>query len=187
MCHLVPDTGTNLLAARKLMCHLVPDTGTHLLAARIARKLSLDTLWLLHLAPQAHLEEEKQRQQAEQAQQQQQQEVLQAQEECSQQQHEHEQQQSQPLQQQNDQAAAGIQSQRAFSSSGRSSNAMQHQQQQPELQLPSFKRLRSTVNARDLYRRTPLLVAAKHGHLECAQMLADAAANIFAVDREGNT
>ncbi|KAF8072581.1 ankrd52 [Scenedesmus sp. PABB004] len=74
----------------------------------------------------------------------------------------------------------------------------QQQQQQPqpparqqqgatELQLPSFKRLRSTVNARDLYRRTPLIVAAKQGHLECTQLLVEAASNLFAVDREGNT
>jgi hypothetical protein len=141
--------------------------------------------------PQAHLEEEKQRQQAEaqQQQQQQQQELLQAQEQCSQQQHD-QQQLSQASQQQHQQqqAAARGQSQHAFSSGHGSANpTQQQQQQQPELHLPSFKRLRSTVNARDLYRRTPLLVAAKHGHLECAQLLSDAAANIFAVDREGNT
>jgi ankyrin repeat protein len=58
---------------------------------------------------------------------------------------------------------------------------------QPEVQLASFKRLRHTVNARDLYRRTPLIVAAKQGHLECAHLLVDAASNLFAVDREGNT
>lgn len=63
----------------------------------------------------------------------------------------------------------------------------QQQQQQAEVQLPSFKRLRQTVNARDLYRRTPLIVAAKQGHLECAHLLVDAASNLFAVDREGNT
>jgi ankyrin repeat protein len=59
--------------------------------------------------------------------------------------------------------------------------------QQAELHLSSFKRLRHTVNARDLYRRTPLIVAAKQGHLECAHLLVDAASNLFAVDREGNT
>jgi len=56
-----------------------------------------------------------------------------------------------------------------------------------DVQLPSFKRLRHTVNARDLYRRTPLIVAAKQGHLECTHLLVDAASNLFAVDREGNT
>lgn len=56
-----------------------------------------------------------------------------------------------------------------------------------DVQLSSFKRLRHTVNARDLYRRTPLIVAAKQGHLECTHLLVDAASNLFAVDREGNT
>lgn len=58
---------------------------------------------------------------------------------------------------------------------------------QPELQLPSFVKLRQAVNARDLYRRTPLIVAAKQGHLECTKVLVEAASNLFAVDREGNT
>jgi ankyrin repeat protein len=65
------------------------------------------------------------------------------------------------------------------------------QQVQPhqslEQQLASFRRLRQTVNARDLYRRTPLIVAAKQGHLACTQLLVEGAANLFAVDREGNT
>jgi ankyrin repeat protein len=65
------------------------------------------------------------------------------------------------------------------------------QQVQPhpslEQQLVSFRRLRQTVNARDLYRRTPLIVAAKQGHLHCTQLLVEGAANLFAVDREGNT
>lgn len=59
--------------------------------------------------------------------------------------------------------------------------------QQPEPQLASFMKLRQAVNARDLYRRTPLIVAAKQGHLECTQTLVEAASNLFAVDREGNT
>ena len=59
--------------------------------------------------------------------------------------------------------------------------------QQPEMQLASFVKLRQVVNARDLYRRTPLIVAAKQGHLECTQTLVEAASNLFAVDREGNT
>eukprot|EP00878_Enallax_costatus_P007723 GHUV01008084.1.p1 GENE.GHUV01008084.1~~GHUV01008084.1.p1 ORF type:complete len:569 (+),score=179.35 GHUV01008084.1:523-2229(+) len=59
--------------------------------------------------------------------------------------------------------------------------------QQPDLQLASFVKLRQVVNARDLYRRTPLIVAAKQGHLECTQTLVEAASNLFAVDREGNT
>lgn len=67
----------------------------------------------------------------------------------------------------------------------------QQQQVQPhqplEQQLVSFRRLRQTVNARDLYRRTPLIVAAKQGHLVCTQLLVEGAANLFAVDREGNT
>lgn len=57
----------------------------------------------------------------------------------------------------------------------------------PDVQLASFKRLRRTVNARDLYRRTPLIVAAKQGHLDCTKLLVDAASNLFAMDREGNT
>jgi ankyrin repeat protein len=65
------------------------------------------------------------------------------------------------------------------------------QQVQPhqslEQQLLSFRRLRQTVNARDLYRRTPLIIAAKQGHLHCTQLLVEGAANLFAVDREGNT
>lgn len=61
------------------------------------------------------------------------------------------------------------------------------QSRQPELQLPSFVKLRQAVNARDLYRRTPLIVAAKQGHLECTKVLVEAASNLFAVDREGNT
>lgn len=74
----------------------------------------------------------------------------------------------------------------------RSSSNHQQQRQQSasssnEVLLPSFKKLRQTVNARDLYRRTPLIVAAKQGHLECAHLLVDAASNLFAVDREGNT
>jgi hypothetical protein len=64
----------------------------------------------------------------------------------------------------------------------------QVQPHQPlEQQLVSFRRLRQTVNARDLYRRTPLIVAAKQGHLLCTQLLVEGAANLFAVDREGNT
>lgn len=64
----------------------------------------------------------------------------------------------------------------------------QVQPHQPlEQQLVSFRRLRQTVNARDLYRRTPLIVAAKQGHLVCTQLLVEGAANLFAVDREGNT
>jgi hypothetical protein len=67
----------------------------------------------------------------------------------------------------------------------------QQEQVQPhqplEQQLVSFRRLRQTVNARDLYRRTPLIVAAKQGHLHCTQLLVEGAANLFAVDREGNT
>lgn len=68
----------------------------------------------------------------------------------------------------------------------------QQQQQQPaapqqELQLASFTKLRQAVNARDLYRRTPLIIAAKQGHLECTEILVESASNLFAVDREGNT
>jgi ankyrin repeat protein len=59
--------------------------------------------------------------------------------------------------------------------------------QQPEVHFNSFKKLRQTVNARDLYRRTPLIVAAKQGHLNCTELLLEAAANLFAIDREGNT
>lgn len=72
-------------------------------------------------------------------------------------------------------------------SAGRAQPAPSQGSGSSELQLASFKRLRHTVNARDLYRRTPLIVAAKQGHLECAHLLVDAASNLFAVDREGNT
>eukprot|EP00882_Tetradesmus_deserticola_P011719 GHRQ01012398.1.p1 GENE.GHRQ01012398.1~~GHRQ01012398.1.p1 ORF type:complete len:379 (+),score=152.27 GHRQ01012398.1:490-1626(+) len=69
----------------------------------------------------------------------------------------------------------------------------QHVQQQVqphqplEQQLVSFRRLRQMVNARDFYRRTALIVAAKQGHLRCTQLLVEGATNLFAVDREGNT
>jgi ankyrin repeat protein len=56
-----------------------------------------------------------------------------------------------------------------------------------EQQLLSFQTLRHTVNARDVFRRTPLIVAAKQGHLDCVRLLVEAAANLFAMDREGNT
>lgn len=85
----------------------------------------------------------------------------------------------QQREQQPQQASAGQVQQASSQESGSSA--------QTELQLASFKRLRHTVNARDLYRRTPLIVAAKQGHLECAHLLVDAASNLFAVDREGNT
>lgn len=131
----------------------------------------------------AHIEAEKQRQQEEEAAAQQQQEAAAAAaaEADQQSQQEQQQQQQQPPPQQ--------QQQQSSQSSGGQQQLQPppQQQQQTEVQLPSFKRLRQTVNARDLYRRTPLIVAAKQGHLECAHLLVDAASNLFAVDREGNT
>ena len=49
------------------------------------------------------------------------------------------------------------------------------------------KRLRKAVNGRDLYYRTPLLLAAKRGNLSCVRCVVESAANLFAVDREANT
>lgn len=149
---------------------------------------------LSHL--QAHMAAEAQRRrQEEQAQQQQQQQATspqldqppaeQAQElgqtpTPQQPQQQQEQEQAQQQREQHPQQASAGQVQQASSQESGSSA-------QTELQLASFKRLRHTVNARDLYRRTPLIVAAKQGHLECAHLLVDAASNMFAVDREGNT
>lgn len=150
---------------------------------------------LSHL--QAHMAAEAQRRrQEEQAQQQQQQQATSPQldqppaeqaQELGQtptpqqpQQQQQEQEQAQQQREQHPQQASAGQVQQASSQESGSSA-------QTELQLASFKRLRHTVNARDLYRRTPLIVAAKQGHLECAHLLVDAASNMFAVDREGNT
>lgn len=149
---------------------------------------------LSHL--QAHMAAEAQRRrQEEQAQQQQQQQATSPQldqpsaeqaEELGQTptpqqpQQQQEQEQAQQQREQHPQQASAGQVQQASSQESGSSA-------QTELQLASFKRLRHTVNARDLYRRTPLIVAAKQGHLECAHLLVDAASNLFAVDREGNT
>jgi ankyrin repeat protein len=132
---------------------------------------------------QAHMEAEKRRQQEELAAQQQQQQQQQQEEQALQTQQlsiAHQQQAHSPAQQQPQQQAEAA---ATDAPAGRqpASNT------QPEVQLASFKRLRHTVNARDLYRRTPLIVAAKQGHLECAHLLVDAASNLFAVDREGNT
>ena len=52
---------------------------------------------------------------------------------------------------------------------------------------PACKRLRKAVNSRDLYYRTPLLLAAKRGNLTCVRCVVESAANLFAVDREANT
>ena len=140
---------------------------------------------------QAHIEAEKRRQQEEQQAQQQQQQQQQQQEALR------PQQDSQPLEQPDRNAPLPQQQppppqqsqQQQPGASGRAQPGAPSQgsSSQPEVQLASFKRLRHTVNARDLYRRTPLIVAAKQGHLECAHLLVDAASNLFAVDREGNT
>jgi cobalamin biosynthesis Mg chelatase CobN len=121
-------------------------------------------------------------------------------EECEQQLQPQEQQQAQlPSQQQQQQTEQQQQQQQQqteaqFSESSRTGSmgttpqpAQRRPQQHSEPHLASFKRLRSAVNARDLYRRTPLIIAAKKGHLHCVQLLLDSAANMFAVDREGNT
>lgn len=136
---------------------------------------------------QAHIEAEKRRQQEEQEAQQaqqQQQEALQPQQDSQpleQPDRNAPLPQQQPPQQSQQQQQAGVSSRVQPGAPSQGSNS------QPEVQLASFKRLRHTVNARDLYRRTPLIVAAKQGHLECAHLLVDAASNLFAVDREGNT
>eukprot|EP00877_Chromochloris_zofingiensis_P004922 jgi/Chrzof1/14430/Cz09g02180.t1 len=54
-------------------------------------------------------------------------------------------------------------------------------------QAQSVSRLRKALNARDLYFRTPLLVAAKKGHLDCVKLLLEKGANLFASDRYANT
>jgi ankyrin repeat protein len=52
---------------------------------------------------------------------------------------------------------------------------------------PATRRLRRGVNSRDLFHRTPLLLAAKRGHLDAARALVESAANVFAQDRDANT
>eukprot|EP00877_Chromochloris_zofingiensis_P013501 jgi/Chrzof1/8404/Cz03g09120.t1 len=54
-------------------------------------------------------------------------------------------------------------------------------------QAQSVSRLRKALNARDLYFRTPLLVAAKKGHLDCVKVLLEKGANLFSIDRDANT
>uniref|UniRef100_A0A383VQS5 RING-type domain-containing protein n=1 Tax=Tetradesmus obliquus TaxID=3088 RepID=A0A383VQS5_TETOB len=44
-----------------------------------------------------------------------------------------------------------------------------------------------TVNQQDSKGRTPLLTACHHGHWDCAEQLLEAASNIFACDKDGNS
>jgi ankyrin repeat protein len=52
---------------------------------------------------------------------------------------------------------------------------------------PACQKLRKVINSRDVYYRTPLIVAAKKGQLECVRAVVERAANLFAIDRDANT
>lgn len=52
---------------------------------------------------------------------------------------------------------------------------------------PACQKLRKVINSRDVYYRTPLIVAAKKGQLDCVRVVVERAANLFAIDRDANT